>query len=453
MIITGSGSRARDENTSDRNVGSSHSKGKGKSGKQKAKKRASDKKHYTLKNLMDAGKILPGEGVLKIRYKTDWLSADALPDGRARFQGVDYLSMSGLAIAAIRPFNPSKMACNGWKSVFYKNASLHGIREALYSEEAEGAVAIEKEGGKGRKKRSVEGDDKTSLSSEIKVKKVRRSKPRWIKTRTKAAKLLELEVPAKQLIESGYTVLRDVLTAEQIHTLMHKAEDMSSFEQGRRSSRKRSGTQGWYGAVKTLNAHIRSNGSTETVLAPVATRAKGRYDLPLPHRIASQMSNMLRAGRLWTLLKTMCPRGSLRTQNIMLSKPGSQRQQVHTDSSWDDLRSEFHPSPHYYTILIPLTETDHLTGCTRIWPDTHIEPKTWAYAHDPSSRFIDTYGSSFAKAGDAIVFDGLLLHCGLENRSDSEGVGKIAEGVSPDRYFYYAAFSSIHDPNTEVTGV
>ena len=54
----------------------------------------------------------------------------------------------------------------------------------------------------------------------------------------------------------------------------------------------------------------------------------------------------------------------------MLSEPGSARQPIHTDSNWDGHRNR-DPRPHYFTILIPLTDQDLETGGTRVYPGTH----------------------------------------------------------------------------------
>ena len=126
------------------------------------------------------------------------------------------------------------------------------------------------------------------------------------------------------------------------------------------------------------------------------------------------------------------------TENIMLSASGSSCQPVHTDSSWQGKRRK-NPAPHYYTVLIPLVNQDKFTGGTRIYPGTHL---------DSTALTVDDGGlipgiEDPQMAGDALIFDGLLQHCGTPNVSDSPVV---------DRYFYYAAVCRGKDPNTEVTG-
>ena len=102
-------------------------------------------------------------------------------------------------------------------------------------------------------------------------------------------------------------------------------------------------------------------------------------------------------------------RGIIRAQNVMLSAPGSINQPVHTDSQWGNRRKN--PKPHYLTVLIALTDQDLLTGGTKVYPGSHrdsrlaprFEGGTVVGVEEPQSK------------GTAIVFDGLLLHHGTAN--------------------------------------
>lgn len=71
-----------------------------------------------------------------------------------------------------------------------------------------------------------------------------------------------------------------------------------------------------------------------------------------------------------------------------------------------------------------------------MWPGTHVDEEADLSGVSP----VDVI-SPLIEMGDALVFDGLLSHCGMENVSREE-----------DRFIFYAAFSSLHDPNTDVTG-
>jgi ectoine hydroxylase-related dioxygenase (phytanoyl-CoA dioxygenase family) len=81
-------------------------------------------------------------------------------------------------------------------------------------------------------------------------------------------------------------------------------------------------------------------------------------------------------------------------------------------------------------------------GGTRVWPRTHLDETREIV---PERGYIDTI-EPLLNVGDALVFDGLLCHCGMENLSG------LIDDFPRDRFFYYAAFSSTHDPNTDVTG-
>mmetsp|Transcript_6082 Transcript_6082/g.7315 ORF Transcript_6082/g.7315 Transcript_6082/m.7315 type:complete len:163 (-) Transcript_6082:97-585(-) len=144
---------------------------------------------------------------------------------------------------------------------------------------------------------------------------------------------------------------------------------------------------------------------------------------------------------VFDFIRFICPRGRWRTHDILLSKPGSTRQVIHTDSSWDGKRRR-NPPIHYLTVLIPLTLQDRATGGTRVWPRTHRVKDAYV-GHNED--YVDAV-HPLLKVGDALIFDGLLSHCGMENRSG------IVGDKARDRYFYYGAFASGHDPNTDVTG-
>jgi hypothetical protein len=205
--------------------------------------------------------------------------------------------------------------------------------------------------------------------------------------------------------------------------------------------RTRSANQVWSGAIKTIHANISMLGEMIQVKGPVAMRGQGRFDLNLPVGPISLVQKDLQQTGVLDFLKLLCPRASIRTHNVMLSQPDSLRQCIHTDSDWNKVgmnQGKDGPSPHYVTVLIPLTKQTSETGSTRIWPGTHkireMSPE------QEKTQWTDTY--DMLEIGDALIFDGLLAHCGLENRSRDQ-----------ERYFYYCAFSRFHDDNVEVTGV
>jgi len=194
-----------------------------------------------------------------------------------------------------------------------------------------------------------------------------------------------------------------------------------------------------------MRALIKQSGGVISVRAPLASRQAGRYDLPLPPAVADAWEGEALSDVL-EFTRFLVPNGRLRASDVLLSEPGSERQAVHYDSSWDrerpgarstTPRSPVNPKLHYATILVPLTKPSKRTGSTRVWPRTHRNRALGASAL--ARDYADTHDVA---VGDALVFDGLLAHCGLEN---------VSEQIS--RYFYYAAWSAEADPNTEVTGI
>jgi hypothetical protein len=235
----------------------------------------------------------------------------------------------------------------------------------------------------------------------------------------------------------------------------------------RRSLRSRSAAQVWQGARASIAAHVKragGPGGPVTVRAPVCTRCEGRYDIPLPKIawtpawMALERTGLLPFARLMLRLpppkKARGIKGAkgikgvkgislqcIKTQNIMLSESGSVRQPIHIDSSWAG-RKKCNPVPHYYTILVALVDQDEFTGGTRMWPGTHLLEE----CEIVDEAFVDPK----CRAGDAVIFDGLLAHCGTENTT---GFARVpGSGEKRDRYFYYLAIGRGKDANTLVTG-
>ncbi len=177
--------------------------------------------------------------------------------------------------------------------------------------------------------------------------------PKWVRNRLSfVPKGLEMHV--QMLIQFGYKVLPKVFTEEGVRDLLFcSSKPSASIEPrgrcGGRTLRERSGAQVWRGSVISIDARITVFEGTETVRAPLICRAEGRFDLPLPFHVARKLISDIRSSRVLELLDHMCPRGKVQTQNVMMSRPGSKRQSIHTDSSWDRVRTVIHPAPHYYT--------------------------------------------------------------------------------------------------------
>jgi len=231
--------------------------------------------------------------------------------------------------------------------------------------------------------------------------------------------------------ENGFLVFGNVLSESVVNELLHgKSIDEDALPPARLMRRARLARHVWLGAKEMIQLHRDAGGGD------CAVRAKGRFDYPLPVGVARKVETALEEKGVLHLLRSLCPKAVIRTENIMLSEPSSERQPIHTDSSWDGCSSK-QPIPHYVTVLIPLTRQDKETGGTRVWPKSHA---SYDSKISGDKGFIDMIEPKI-KVGDALIFDGLLSHCGTENKSKDR-----------QRYFFYLAFSSRHDPNTDATG-
>lgn len=232
--------------------------------------------------------------------------------------------------------------------------------------------------------------------------------------------------------ENGYFIVKDVFDRCLIQELLDGV-DLSILEREQNHRLKRRAQivrQVWHGARTMIQMHRDAGGGA------CAVRAKGRFDYQLPPSVTPRINKILEDKGLLKVLKYICPKATLRTENVMLSEPGSERQVIHIDSAWEGF-SFVDPLPHYITLLIPLTVQDEETGGTRVWPKSH---RDYHRGIRPSEGYVDMV-EPLLNVGDALVFDGLLSHCGLENKSKDR-----------DRYFFYLAVSTRHDPNTDSTG-
>ena len=291
----------------------------------------------------------------------------------------------------------------------------------------------------------------------------------------------------RELLLNGYTCLRSLLSSTAVNAIMEGSPEKDESSENHdtsnddttgaaisarptRTLRKRSDRQRWRGAKRTIKAHLRTySGGAMTVLAPAVERSFGRYDFPLKREVVETIGiEKILNERAFPLIRHMLGerstaavsspedptkpisgkrngtrfRGRISTHNVMLSRPGSQLQPVHTDSGWDDRRS-LNPKPHYYTVLIALTPHDRYTGGTLLYPKTHRDASL-----DPDEKEATHLNLN---PGDALICDGLLLHCGMPNVS---GNGDPAHGHARDRYMYYTVMTTAKvDENTRVTGL
>ena len=303
------------------------------------------------------------------------------------------------------------------------------------SEEASVAIVSQENGTSDVRRRYCSPDEtpsstpeKIKSSSPSRIKKSRYDK--WQDTFDSADE--DVKQYMEKYRENGYFILPSIFSKSIIKLLLYgeSAADASELANMHRLRRKAHVIrEKWIGGMQMIALNRELGGGM------CAIRSKGRYDLPLPPRILSKLESELETRGIIRILKSICPTGKVRTGNVMLSGPGSERQPIHTDSAWSGV-PHLDPIPHYITVLIPLTIQDEETGGTRIWPKSHRDYNMEIKANE---GFVDTI-EPILNVGDALVFDGLLSHCGMENVSNR------------DRYFFYIAFSNRHDPNTDSTG-
>ena len=189
----------------------------------------------------------------------------------------------------------------------------------------------------------------------------------------------------KELKEQGYTIIRSVLTANDVKQILYEksprlsgnclnkvkncSEQSLPEKSPVRKRRRRSGLQEWLGALETLKAHKISSGGQIEVRAPMTTRGKGRFDFPLSktNPLSQQMESVLKKRNVNSILEAYVSKGTLATQNIILSEAGASRQRVHTD----------HHKQDYVTALIPLVKQTKKTGGTRVFPGSHLPSYTF----------------------------------------------------------------------------
>jgi hypothetical protein len=313
----------------------------------------------------------------------------------------------------------------------------------------------------------------------------------WQRKKLDVCPKREWKAHVHNILKDGYTLFPNILSKETMYHFLHNNnekndggsnnnnikhqpqknentpsiiknndENCSNLLPSKRNLRKRSASQVWKGAIATIDAHINRVGECITVKAPVCVRSEGRYDMEL-NSIAAKPITDSTTDLVNFVQFLLNHRGSIKTQNVMLSEPGSVRQPIHTDSNWEGHRQR-DPRPHYFTILIPLTDQDLETGGTRVYPGTHRDVNLGAKVNGGTIEGVENP----QKAGDALVFDGLLHHHGTENvtgrkkkvegRNDSNGSSSNSKSFlytkKRNRYFFYMAIAVGADPNTYVTG-
>ena len=98
----------------------------------------------SLKELVKAKFLEPGEGVFEILYRDNTYLANLTPEGLIEHEGDLYESPSSFSISMKRKVNPEKKADDGWKSVNYRGKRLeyykHEMLKTTYGMASGGAL-------------------------------------------------------------------------------------------------------------------------------------------------------------------------------------------------------------------------------------------------------------------------------------------------------------------------
>lgn len=143
-----------------------------------------------------------------------------------------------------------------------------------------------------------------------------------------------------------------------------------------------------------------------------------RRDVLLP--ISSPVEAVLKAtlsGNVGSiLLNTVGRDAELCSFSAIISEPGAQAQAIHSDADWNET------APRIITMFLALHDIlDEAMGPTRFCPATHT-PQCF-----PGERWLPATGTNVAdrssiwfalNAGDAVLMDSTLWHCGGANTSE-----------------------------------
>merc|ERR1712048_967032 len=94
---------------------------------------------------------------------------------------------------------------------------------------------------------------------------------------------------------------------------------------------------------------------------------------------------------------------------VVVSEPGAAQQPVHFDA----------PERYLFTAFVALQDITPEMGPTIFLPGTHVDVAHRQFAEQPS-KFMEAVEPTFAllDAGDAVVYDSMILHCGGANKSN-----------------------------------
>ena len=98
----------------------------------------------TLKDLIDAGLISPGSGVLEIHYRDTIAKVTLLKDGKLTWNKQTFDRPSTMSLKFKMSIFPQRSTDNGWDSLLYKGIPLHKIVEKVPTPEVDTNKIVEK---------------------------------------------------------------------------------------------------------------------------------------------------------------------------------------------------------------------------------------------------------------------------------------------------------------------
>jgi len=213
-----------------------------------------------------------------------------------------------------------------------------------------------------------------------------------------------LEAAWEECKSKGFMVVSNLLSYEIMKKLTHGTVQRFS-KSGRIVDQ-------WDGALKEIAKRVNLSACHDIV------NRDGRYDLTIPRFVILdlQIESLLQPilDKLRTIMGSPTPQ--LRTHSIVFAPVGSKAQNWHVDDAFDNSRIVTH---RYFTILVHLNPIDSFCGGTEIW-----------------SNSLNRGDMIRGRPGDALVFNGSMLHRGQGNDGRCH------------RFFYYASFSCKADENT-----
>eukprot|EP00040_Diaphanoeca_grandis_P015018 m.76395 g.76395 ORF g.76395 m.76395 type:complete len:355 (+) comp24891_c1_seq6:199-1263(+) len=223
-----------------------------------------------------------------------------------------------------------------------------------------------------------------------------------------------LKSPLEMLEEDGYVVLPGALPIDQVEEL--KAELKREL-------------------YEKIDSETTPAGDPASCFAKINSRHH-RHDmrLRLEGNVSKAVKTVINGCYAAIYLKLFPPAAQLVELGVITSQGGAQRQTIHSDIDFDA------DSRRIYTSFMALQDITPEMGPTMIWPGTNSQYFCEFYKprmNGPVDQYYsrNTPATMVVKAGDVVLMDTRVMHCGGENQSRS------------DRMLMHFSFESTEEPN------